>query len=136
VDIVEADSMVTEVCRKFFPECCVGVFEDKRVNLLSFDVLKFLESCSDYDLIVYDLTLHPESFTQELRPVYLGNIFSIASKKLKPGGKIVMQCCSEFDHPSIKLIEELLKQNFKVFNLHYEYIPSFACRWLFASASN
>lgn len=134
IDVVDADQKVADLCQQYFPECSAGVFEQPHVSLYAQDVLEFLDCCDRYDNIVYDLTLHPESFTREPRQQYLGNVFTLIRLRLGPGGFLHMQCCSEFDLVTQEMVRELLEKHFEDVVYRHVYIPSFACRWLFATA--
>lgn len=140
VTVVDADTEVSEACQKFFRECCGDVFEDSRVEVCAEDISNFLSGSSSqektelYDAIIYDLTLHPESFTSLPRKQYLEEVILGTSKNLRSQGSLLMQCCSEFNVSTKELTQELLEKYFKEITFKYVYIPSFACRWLFASA--
>ena len=54
IDVVEADPLLVEVCRRYFPQMACSL-NDRRVNIYHEDGLKFIRSRSDaYDLIIID----------------------------------------------------------------------------------
>ena len=54
IDVVEADPLLIEVCRKFFPQMACSL-NDPRVQIFNEDGLRFVRSKSDeYDLIIID----------------------------------------------------------------------------------
>lgn len=54
IDVVEADPLLVEVCRKYFPQMACSL-NDPRVHIYHEDGLRFIRSKSDaYDLIIID----------------------------------------------------------------------------------
>ena len=54
---------------------------------------------------------------------------------MNPGSVLSMQCSSEFDKPTINLLEELLSKDFSQLEFSSTFIPSFMGRWVFCSAA-
>jgi len=140
VTLVDVDSEVSSACEKYFKECSRGVFENLKLEYLKKDVIDYLSSVQtnfsqrSFDHVIYDLTVHPEAFTSLPRESFLEQVFVGISKILKPGGSLLMQSCSEFDTSSRELTEHFLEKHFKQVSYKLVYVPSFACRWLFAKA--
>ena len=136
IDLVEIDSEVTRVCRKFFPKLTAGL-DDSRVSLYFEDGLKFIRSKrNEYDLIIVDSTdpFGPGEglFTRE----FYGNCL----RALNPDGILVNQHESPYyDEYSKSLVRahKRIKGVFKVHRLYQAHIPTYPSgHWLFGFASN
>lgn len=137
VTLVEIDEEVIKVSNKFLKKICGNSFKDKRVNLLIQDAGVFLESTRDkFDAILYDLTMHPESFTRLKREEFLSKIFSNISRILDKKGIATFQVASEYDIETLKLVQKLLSKHFKKVNLSLHFMRSYCERWVFAEARN
>jgi spermidine synthase len=78
--------------------------------------------------------MHPEAITNMDRTEFLKQIFSKVKDNLNKNGMVSMQCCSEFDQETIKLLRKILPKYFKNINYRTVFIPSFCENWVFASA--
>ena len=68
------------------------------------------------------------------RTDFLDRIFAKIKKSLNRSGVVSMQCCSEFDLETRRLLKELLPKYFKKIKYQSVFIPSFCENWTFASA--
>ncbi len=136
IDLVEIDSEVTRVCRRFFPKLTAGL-DDKRVNILFEDGLKFIRGKrGEYDLIIVDSTdpFGPGEglFTRE----FYGN----CARALADGGIMVNQHESPYyqDYAdSLIRTHSRIKGVFKVHRIYQAHIPTYPSgHWLFGFASN
>ena len=132
VTLVDIDKVVVDVSRKYFPEFWACAAENK-LKVLNLDAADFLKNDEQFDVIVCDLTMHPEAFTRETRGQYLARLFDGIYKSLLPGGIVTMQCGSLFDTRSITLAKELLVSRFTGIEVNEVFIPSFCEKWVFAS---
>ena len=90
VTMVDLDSEVVELCRRFLPQHHRGTFDDLRVDLRHADARGYLESTTDaYDVIILDLVDPLEGGTSYL--LYTREFYEIARSKLNPGGMLVTQ---------------------------------------------
>ncbi|MCH7736984.1 MAG: polyamine aminopropyltransferase [Chloroflexi bacterium] len=88
--MVDLDSEVVELCRKYLPNHHQGSFDDPRTNLIHEDARGYLEDTSDsYDVIVLDLVDPLEGGTAAL--LYTQEFYLIAKARLNPGGVLVTQ---------------------------------------------
>ena len=88
--MVDLDSEVVELCRKYLPNHHQGSFDDPRTNLLHEDARGYLENTSDsYDAIILDLVDPLEGGTAAL--LYTREFYAIARARLNPGGVLVTQ---------------------------------------------
>ena len=88
--MIDLDSEVVELCRKYLPNHHRGSFDDPRANLLHEDARGYLEDTSDfYDAIVLDLVDPLEGGTAAL--LYTQEFYAIAKGRLNPGGVLVTQ---------------------------------------------
>ena len=88
--MIDLDSEVVELCRKYLPNHHQGSFDDPRANLLHEDARGYLEDTSDfYDVIILDLVDPMEGGTAAL--LYTEEFYTIAKARLNPGGVLVTQ---------------------------------------------
>lgn len=133
VTLVEIDEEVINVSKKYLPKVCGNAFKDKRVNLLIQDALQYLVSTRDkYDVLLYDLTMHPESFIKVDRETFLNDVFKNISRVLNKNGIASFQVGSEYDKLTLKLVQKLLKKHFKKVNYSLFFLRSYCERWVFA----
>lgn len=132
--LVEIDEEVIEAAKKYMPSVCKKAFNSKKANIILDDANIFLETKHGFDAIIYDLTMHPESITNMDRLDFLNQVFSKVKNNLNKKGMVSMQCCSEFDTETIKLLKKILPKYFKKIVYKASYIPSFCENWVFASA--
>lgn len=135
IDMVEIDSQVVEVCKKYLPQTACR-FDDKRVHLYYQDGLKFIRRCEDlYDLIIVDSTdpFGPGEglFTKE----FYGNCY----KALKADGIMVNQHESPFyagDALAMQRAHKRIIQSFPISRVYQAHIPTYPSgHWLFGFAS-
>ncbi len=135
IDVVEIDEQVVNVCREFLPQTARG-FNDKRVNLMFQDGLKYIRGCEDkYDLIIVDSTdpFGPGEglFTKE----FYGNCY----KALKDDGIMVNQHESPFydsDAIAMQRAHKRIVKCFPVSRVYQAHIPTYPSgHWLFGFAS-
>ena len=136
VTLVEIDEEVIKVSKKYLPKVCGSAFNDKRVNLLIQDALQYLQSTRDkYDVLLYDLTMHPESFIRVNRETFLNNIFFQISRVLNKNGIATFQIGSEYDKLTLRLVQKLLKKHFKKVNYSLHFLRSYCENWVFADVT-
>lgn len=135
IDLVEIDSMVIDVCRKYLPQTSCSL-DDKRVNIYYQDGMKFIRKCQDeYDLIIVDSTdpFGPGEglFTKE----FYGNCF----KALKDDGIMVNQHESPFykdDATAMQRAHKRIVESFDISRVYQAHIPTYPSgHWLFGFAS-
>ena len=134
VVLVDIDKDVIDISKKYLRKICKKSFEDPRAKVHIGDANKFLNKKQKYDAIIYDLTMHPESFTIKDRTRFLSELFLKISKNLHDGGMISMQCCSSYDKETFRLVNKELKKHFKNITFKKTFLPSFCEVWVFASA--
>ncbi|NLA87029.1 MAG: polyamine aminopropyltransferase [Clostridiales bacterium] len=135
IDLVEIDESVIDVCKKFLPQTACG-FEDKRVNVLIQDGLKYIRSVENqYDLIIVDSTdpFGPGEglFTKE----FYGNCY----KALRENGIMVNQHESPFyenDAIAMQRAHQRIVRCFPLSRVYQAHIPTYPSgHWLFGFAS-
>jgi len=134
VTLIDIDSDVVEVAKTHLRGICHDAFEDPRVEVIHDDVYNALDAERRFDAIIYDLTMHPETFINMDHEIYLVELFSKIKNCLHPGGIVAVQCCSEYDRSTITLSEKILKQFFTEVRFYTVNIPSFCSPWVFAAA--
>lgn len=134
VFLVEIDEGVIAYSKKFIPSISKKAFNNPKVKIVISDANKFLKDHDDFDAIILDLTMHPETFTQQPQTYYLRQIFSRIYDCLAKGGTLSLQCCSEFDYETLKLVKRNMTKYFKDITFTKSFIPSFCENWIFASA--
>ncbi|HDH06619.1 MAG TPA: adenosylmethionine decarboxylase [Nitrospirae bacterium] len=131
--LIEIDEEVINAAKKYMPAVCKNAFDNKKSNIIIDDANRFLESRHGFDAIIYDLTMHPEAITKMDRTEFLSRIFSRVKNNLNKKGIVSMQCCSEFDTETIKLLRKILPRYFRNIKYITAFIPSFCENWVFAS---
>ncbi len=132
--LIEIDEDVIKASKKYLPKICNNSFNNSRAKIVIDDANKFLETKHGFDAIIYDLTMHPESITRMERITFLNELFLKIKTNLNKNGMISLQCCSEFDTETLKLLKKILPTYFKNIVYRTYFIPSFCENWVFASA--
>ena len=135
IDVVEADPLLVEVCRKYFPQMACSL-NDPRVHIYHEDRLRFIRSKSDaYDLIIID-SPNPFGageglFTKE----FYGNCFNA----LHEDGIMINQHESPFYKEEAFQCQRMHKriiESFPISRIYQAHIPSYPSgHWLFGFAS-
>ena len=135
IDVVEADPLLIEVCRRYFPHMACSL-NDKRVEITNEDGLKFVRSKSDeYDLIIID-SPNPFGpgeglFTKE----FYGNCYNA----LRSDGIMVNQHESPFykeEAFQCQRMHKRIRASFPISRIYQAFIPSYPSgHWLFGFAS-
>ncbi|EJS42704.1 spe4p [Saccharomyces arboricola H-6] len=129
ITMVEIDSSVIELSRKFLPTLSNGAFNDKRLDLKLCDGFKFLQDIGDsgfqkkFDVIITDSS-DPEgpaeAFFQE-------RYFQLLKDALNPSGVVIMQSSENF-WLNLNYLRDLKNTAKKVFsNTEYCYtmVPTY-----------
>ena len=135
IDVVEADPLLVEVCRKYFPQMACSL-NDPRVHIYHEDGLRFIRSKSDaYDLIIID-SPNPFGageglFTKE----FYGNCFNALHEE----GIMINQHESPFykeEAFQCQRMHKRLVESFPISRIYQAHIPSYPSgHWLFGFAS-
>lgn len=135
IDVVEADPLLVEVCRKYFPQMACSL-NDPRVHIYHEDGLRFIRSKSDaYALIIID-SPNPFGageglFTKE----FYGNCFNA----LHEDGIMINQHESPFYKEEAFQCQRMHKriiESFPISRIYQAHIPSYPSgHWLFGFAS-
>jgi spermidine synthase len=134
VVLVDIDEEVIKASKRYLRRICKNAFSNPKVTIVIDDVNNFLETNHGFDAIIYDLTMHPEALTRMDRTVFLNELFLKIRNNLNEGGMLTLQCCSEFDTETLKLLRRLLSKHFMNINFRKTFIPSFCENWIFGSA--
>ena len=133
IDWYELDPEVVKVCQKHLLKVCGDIKANNKVKTYwgdAFESIKKVKN-SRYDKIFVDL--NDDQFCIDLAAKNMRGLKRI----LKPGGVITAQVgCMSKKPRQVKNWIELLKSNFGNAVLDEVFIPSFDCRWNFASSSN
>lgn len=135
IDVVEIDSHVIEVCRKYLPQTACG-FDDLRVKVHIQDGLRFVRNKHDvYDLIIVDSTdpFGPGEvlFTKE----FYGSCY----EALTENGILINQHESPFykaDALAMQSAHRCIAKVFPISRVYQAHIPTYPSgHWLFGFAS-
>lgn len=134
VGLVDIDREFVEISAEFLRDFNGGALDDTG-GIVFDDACHFLlEQHGQYDVIISDMTVYPESFTTKQREVYFTDLFDRIEKSLNPGGMFRFQCSSVYDESSYELFNDLLKRKFPLLSFNSRYLPSFCKEWVFGSA--
>ena len=134
VMLVDIDNEVIRASKKYLHKICRNAFENPKVKIIIDDANKFLENNKGFDAIIYDLTMYPESISRKDQTTFLDEIFLKIKKSLNKNGIVSLQCCSEYDIETLRLLKKILSKYFTNVNFRKYFIPSFCENWIFASA--
>ena len=133
IDWYELDPEVVKVCQKHLPKVCGNIKANNKVKTYWGDAFESIKKVKDekYDKIFVDL--NDDQFSINLAAKNMKGLKRI----LKPGGVITAQVgCLSKKPKQIRNWMELLESNFGNSKLTEVFIPSFDCRWNFASSSH
>ncbi len=134
IDFVEIDEDVYKLSKIYFKNLTRGLANDKRVNFLFGDGIKFVkEKKNFYDVILVDST-DPSDISGGL---FSTDFFKDVYKALKKDGIMVMQSESPFyDGEIISNVQQRLKKIFNKTYLYLAFIPIYpsGC-WSFSCGS-
>lgn len=135
IDVVEADPLMVEVCRKYFPQIASSL-SDPRVSIFHEDGLRFVRSKTDaYDLIIIDspnpFGSNEGLFTKE----FYGNCYNA----LHEDGIMINQNESPFYAEEAFQCQRMHKriiESFPISRIYQAHIPSYPSgHWLFGFSS-
>jgi len=133
IDWVEIDEKVIETSESYLPSFPCHFHNDKRVNLIIADGLKYLSECNtQYDIIYMSVTAEGDSNYSS--PLHEKNTYKLIKNILRPDG-IAAFSLDEFS-PSLyakyrKRIQ-VAEQWFDFVSPFYIGLPSFGSNWGFA----
>jgi spermidine synthase len=134
--MVDIDKKVPEVCQKYLPSLSDGAFEDKRVELIYMDAMKYLaETREKFDVMILDLTEPLEEGPAYL--LFTKEFYQDLTKKLKKGGLMALQAgtTSMLVSPTFLVVVNTLSKVFPIVAPYHVQIPSFGGPWGFAVVS-
>ncbi|MFW5846603.1 MAG: polyamine aminopropyltransferase [Nanoarchaeota archaeon] len=134
ITMVELDKEVVEFSKKYLPKINKNSFEDKRVNLIFDDGIKFLENTKEnFDIVILDLT-DPSG---ESRDLYTKEFYELVSKRLNTSGILSLHTEAYIHYPDIfSRIISTLKSVFKYVGNHSVFIPIYGTSLSFGLCSN
>lgn len=134
VTLVELDSKVVEIARKYFGEIHKGAFDSPRLRLLIQDGLKFIaETTEKFDLIVLDL---PDPIGPATA-LYEEAFFRDCKRTLAPGGALTLHLGSPVSRPErVSEHYKRLANVFAVVRPYTMFIPLYGCLWAMACCSD
>ena len=132
IDWYELDPEVVKVCYKHLPKICGEVKENNSVKCYWGDAFESIKTVEDskYDKIFIDL--NDDQYCIDLAAKNMKSLKRI----LKPDGVITAQVgCQSKKPKQVNGWLKVLSQNFGNSKLDEIFIPSFDCRWNFASST-
>ena len=136
VVMLDLDSDVVDLCRRYLPQHHRGAFDDPRLELRHEDARQYLLTCSDrFDVMVLDLVDPIEGGPSYL--LYTQEFYEIAKTKLNPGGILVTQAgpAGLLNHTEcFTAIARTLARVFPQTYPYTVYVPVFTTLWGFLLA--
>ncbi len=133
IRMVELDSEVVEIARKYLQGICGAAFNDPRLELIIGDGRKFVEdNAQAYDVILLDLTdpLEPSKY------VYTREFYELCGCRLNPGGLLALHNDSPFFYPeAFNVISKTLEDVFPHRAQYLTFIPGYMLDFAFAVCS-
>jgi spermidine synthase len=136
VTMVDIDSQVIDICRRFLPAIHQGAFDDPRVAIYYDDARKWIDETSEvFDVIIIDLVEPVEDSPAYL--LYTQEFYKIVKQKLAPDGIMCVQsgAAGWTNHENFAAINHTLKSVFSIVSPFQIYVPSFVDMWGFHIAS-
>lgn len=130
--LADIDAKVVELSQRFLPTVSGNAFESERAELFIGDAFAYLEESSNWDGIIYDLTMEPVGVDED-RPAFMTRILGQIVDRLRPGGVFSMQCCSEHQPELRQEILAAMSQRFDQVEDRLVEVPSYGELWVFAS---
>ena len=134
VVLVDIDKKIIEAAKKYLRCICNDAFNQPNVKVIIDDVNNFLEKNQGFDVIIYDLTMHPASITNIDRKTFLNEVFLGIKNSLNKKGMISLQCCPEFDIETFNILKKILLKYFSEIAFKKSFVPSFCENLIFATA--
>ncbi|NKB24331.1 MAG: adenosylmethionine decarboxylase [Kiritimatiellae bacterium] len=134
VTVVEIEEKMPELSQKYLRCICQNAFSEPQVNIVYYDANHYLKMNTGFDVIMYDLTMHPASFTYLERKTFLNQIFENSRQGLNKDGILSLQCCPEFDEETFNMLKPILLRNFSNVCFEKAFIPSFSENLIFCTA--
>jgi len=135
--MVDLDSQVVDLCRRFLPSFHKGSFDDPRAEIHHTDARKYLEDNAEtYDIAIIDIVDPLEAGPACL--LYTREFYTLIKKRLKKNGIMVIQSgsCGWTNLHIFTSIVSTLKAVFKIVKPYYVYVPAFVDLWGFTAASD
>ena len=134
--MVDIDSEVIDICRRFLPSFHQGSFEDSRLELHCVDAKEQLQRSQEkFDVIILDL---PEPIEEgPAAQLFAREFYEFLREKLTPQGTICLQAgCSIWgNHLLFTAVINTLKSVFPSVFPYQTHVPSYGGMWGFALAS-
>lgn len=134
VTMVELDSSVIELVKKYMPEVPDGAFEDDRLRLIIGDGRAFVEKTEErFDVVVLDLT---DPYGQAAR-LYTREFYEQVRRILRDGGLMVTHSTGlHINRLAFQRVYRAIREVFSKHALARAYIPSFTDDWTFSFGSD
>lgn len=135
--MVDIDSEVVALCRKFLPNHSRGAFEDKRTELVHADAREYLAKSRElFDIIIIDLPDPIEEGPAYL--LYTQEFYHLVRERLKDDGFISVQAGSASLTELLNLasVNKTLKSVFPIVSPYQVEVPCFGGPWGFCLASS
>lgn len=135
IDLVEIDEMLIKVAKEFLPKSSSSL-DDKRVNIIISDGLKYVRKCEGkYDLIIVD---SPDPYGPA-EALFTKEFYGSCYKALKEDGIMVNQQENPFYENDLLAMQKMHKNIYKSFQIcrvFQAHIPTYPSgHWLFGFAS-
>ncbi len=134
VHLVDIEKEVIQLCKKHLRKICHDAFVQPNVQIVIDDANEFLSKNRMFEIIIYDLTMHPSSITQLDRKDFLNKIFKNIAQALNKGGMLSLHCCPIYDEETLKILKKVLNRYFKDIVSREIFIPSFCEKLVFVTA--
>src|SRR3982750_4305760 len=137
VTMVDIDGEVVDFCKKYLQEWHLGTLTHPKTRLIIDDARKFvLETDEKFDIIISDLPTPIEG--GPAYQLYTLEFYKKMISRLTPNGLFIAQAGSgslvQIHFHSV--LNNTLKELFKVVRPFYAFVPSFDVPWAFLLASN
>lgn len=134
ITLVDIDPEVIKIAKEFYPEIAGKAFVDPVVNIINSDVFNIAEPDPGYDVVISDLTMHPEAFTRKERSDFMIQLFCKIASGLKHGGRLSVRGGASHDKVTHDIILNAFDGLFSGIVCDKTFIPSHCQEMNFYSA--
>jgi spermidine synthase len=136
VVMVDIDTQVIDICRRYLPLFHRGSFDDSRLELCFADARRYLQKTKDrFDVVIIDLVEPLEEGPACL--LYTQEFYQLVKERMNPDGIMSVQSGASgwTNLQNFTAIINTLKSVFAIVCPYQAYVPSFVDMWGFATAS-
>ncbi|MBV8529880.1 MAG: spermidine synthase [Candidatus Eremiobacteraeota bacterium] len=135
--MVDIDSLVVELSKKYLPEWSDGAFDDRRARVIVGDALEFMRGSEErFGVILSDLTEPLEDSPSN--PLFNDAVFDSIKARLEDGGVYALQASTAaVQNASLHCkMARTLRRHYAHVASYSAHVPAFDTEWAFLACSD